>query len=140
MHCLIRLVHRRKKKGSHNFIMWMLELFMDLDKLTAGSEDLKKLCCYSNIPETMLSNNYQNISLKFKEPAKRVVREKYVNDRVQIKWSSRYCQCGCFCWWNIGRVKVSHPLMDLQQPYLLIVGRLYLKVVKAVRKCKRKRQ
>ena len=49
---------------------------MDLDKLTAGHEDWNKLCCYLNIRETMLSNNYQNISLKIKESAKRVVREK----------------------------------------------------------------
>ena len=88
----------------------------------------------------MLSNNYQNISLKIKESAKRVVREKYVNSHVQITGSSRYRQCGCFCWWNIGNVKDSHPLMELQQTYLLIVRRLYLKVVKAIPKCKRKRQ
>ena len=38
----------------------------------AGHEHPKKLCCYLNMPESMLPNNYQNILLKLKESAKRV--------------------------------------------------------------------
>ena len=41
----------------------------------AGHEHLKKLCCYLNMPEPMLSNNYHNISLKLKESAKRVAEK-----------------------------------------------------------------
>ena len=36
----------------------------------AGHEHLKKLCCYLNMTEPMLSNNYQNISHKLREYAK----------------------------------------------------------------------
>ena len=45
---------------------------MDVDKLVLVINILKKLCCYFNMLEPMLSNNYQNISLKLKEPAKRL--------------------------------------------------------------------
>ena len=41
----------------------------------AGHEHLKKLCCYLNMPEPMLSNNYQIISLKLKEFAKGVTEK-----------------------------------------------------------------
>ena len=51
----------------------------------AGREHLKKLCCYLNMPEPMLSSNYQNILLKLKESAS---RDEYVNGRLQITWSS----------------------------------------------------
>ena len=43
---------------------------------------------------TMLSNNYQNISLKIKESAKCVVREKCVNSHVQITGSGRTVNVG----------------------------------------------
>ena len=36
----------------------------------AGHEHLKKLCCYLNMTEPMLSNKYQNISRKLREYAK----------------------------------------------------------------------
>ena len=36
----------------------------------AGHEHLKKLCCYLNMTEPMLSNNYQNISHNLREYAK----------------------------------------------------------------------
>ena len=36
-----------------------------------GHGNFKKLCCYLNMAEPMLSNNYNNISLKLKESAKR---------------------------------------------------------------------
>ena len=36
----------------------------------AGHDHLKKICCYLNMPEPTLSNNYQNILLNLKESAK----------------------------------------------------------------------
>ena len=41
----------------------------------SGHEHSRKLCCYLNMPESMLSNNYQNILLKLKQSAKRVADE-----------------------------------------------------------------
>ena len=41
----------------------------------AGHECSKKLCCYLNMHEPKLSNNYQKISLKLKESAKRVAEK-----------------------------------------------------------------
>ena len=41
----------------------------------AGHEHLKKLCCYLNMTEPMLSNKYQNISRKLREYAK-CIKEK----------------------------------------------------------------
>ena len=41
----------------------------------SGHEHSRKLCCYLNMPESMLSNNYQNILLKLKQSTKRVADE-----------------------------------------------------------------
>ena len=41
----------------------------------AGHEHSKKLCCYLNMTESMLSNNCENISLKLKESAKHVTEK-----------------------------------------------------------------
>ena len=44
-------------------------------KLVLVKNILKKFCCYLNLPEPMLSNNYQNILLKLKNSAKRVTQK-----------------------------------------------------------------
>ena len=49
--------------------------FYGFRQVGAGHEHLKKLCCYLNMPGHMLSNNYQNISLKLKESAKCVAEK-----------------------------------------------------------------
>ena len=72
LHCLFnRLIYRRKNKGGQKLYDVNIRAIYECRQVGIGHENLTKLCCYLNMPEPMLSNNYQNISPKLKEAAKR---------------------------------------------------------------------
>ena len=50
-----RLIYKKKSK-----VQQKLRASYGCRQVGAGHEHLKKLCCYLNIPDAMLSNNYQN--------------------------------------------------------------------------------
>ena len=75
----------------------------------AGHEHLKKLCCYLNMPEPMLSNNYQNISLKLKESAKRVAEKSLSIAASKLSGTAAGADVSVSVDETYGSVKVSHP-------------------------------
>ena len=75
----------------------------------ADHKHLKKLCCYLNMPEPMLSNNYQNISLKLKESAKRVGEKSLSMAASKLRGAAAGGDLGVSVDETYGSVKVSHP-------------------------------
>ena len=69
-----RLIYRRKKRRTKTYDANVGAIF-GCRQVGVAHENLKKLCCYLNMPEPMLSNNNQNILLKLKESAERVAEK-----------------------------------------------------------------
>ena len=65
----------KKNKGGQKLFGVNVRAICGCRQVGVGHEHLKKLCCYLNMPEPMLSNNYQNISCKLNESTTRVAEK-----------------------------------------------------------------
>ena len=61
-----------KNKGGQKFRDINIRAVYACRQVGMGHENLKKLCCYLNMPAPMLPPNYKNISDKLKDSAKQV--------------------------------------------------------------------
>ena len=92
-----RLIYRRKTKEDKNFMMWMLELFVDVDKLVLIH--LKKLCCYLNMPEPRLSKTTKIFCLNWKSQSN--VSQRKVYQWPRPNYGEQPIVFTCFCWRNM---------------------------------------
>ena len=69
------MIAPKKNKGGQKLYDVNVRAIYGCRQVDTCNKHLKKLFCYLNMPESILSNNYQNISLKLKEFAKRVAEK-----------------------------------------------------------------
>lgn len=85
---------QRIKKGGQKLYDINVRAVYGTRQTGIGYEHLKKLCCYLNMPEPMLSRNYSKIIEKLEESAKHVAEESMSNAASSLRGDSEFADVG----------------------------------------------